>query len=216
MYRLLLISLFISLSLPAALSAQGWISLFNGKDLGGWRASETKDTWIVTEGAIKAQGKGRSHLFYAGAVGGAIFKNFELRVDVKTEPESNGGIYFHTEYQDTGFPERGFEVQVNNTYKDKRKTGSLYGVQDVLEAPAKDGKWFKQSILVQGNQVTIKIDGKTVTTWTQPADWQGLNKRGPGLVYFPDRKLTSGTFALQGHDQHSVVYYKNIKVRMLP
>ncbi len=54
-------------------------------------------------------------------------KDFELKVDIMTLPGANGGVYIDTENQGQGFPLKGFEVQVNNTYvKDPRKTGSLY------------------------------------------------------------------------------------------
>jgi hypothetical protein len=192
-----------------------WISLFNGKDLTGWKPSENPETFTVANGAIVAHGK-RSHLFYTGSVNEGVFKNFELQVDVMTHPNSNGGIYFHTEFQGEGWPEKGFEVQVNNTCNDKRRTGSLYGVEDVFEAPAKDNEWFTQHIIVQGNKVTIKVHGKTVVEWTQPAGFQGLNEKKEGVPYFPLRKLDSGTFALQGHDPGGVVYYTNIRVKPLP
>lgn len=216
MFKLLALGL-LSLFVAAVHAAEGdsaWISLFNGKDLSGWKANENPETFSVKDGAIVAQGKS-SHLFYVGSVNGGNFRNFELQVDVMTEPNSNGGIYFHTEFQ-PGWPEKGFEVQVNNTYNDKRRTGSLYGVEDVFEAPAKDGAWFNQHIIVKGNKVTIQVDGKKVAEWTQPEGFQGLNEKKEGQPYFPLRKLASGTFALQGHDPGSVVFYKNIRVKLLP
>ena len=209
----------ICLSLCATLGAasaaeKGWLTLFDGKSLDGWRASETKSTFKLVDGALVAHGK-RSHLFYVGDVNGGSFQNFELKVDVKTEPNSNGGIYFHTAYQETGWPDKGFEVQVNNTYKDPRKTGSIYAVSDTTDAPARDGEWFTEHIIVEGKNVTVKVDGKTVVEWTQPADWKGLIDPGAGQN-FPLRKLDGGTFALQGHDPGSTVYYRNIRVKLLP
>jgi hypothetical protein len=134
-------------------------------------------------------------------------------VDVFTAPNSNGGVYFHTEFQDRGFPRKGFEVQVNNTHRDPVKTGSLYHVKDVgaddIKDIVKDGEWFTEDILVQDNTVTIKLNGKEVVNWTQPADWSG-GREGSGRV------LSHGTFALQGHDPGSTVHYKNIRVKPLP
>jgi len=145
------------LSLCAMLGAvsaagPGWTVLFDGKSLDGWRASETKSTFKLVDGALVANGT-RSHLFYVGEVNGGNFENFELKVDVMTKNNSNGGIYFHTEYQETGWPDKGFEVQVNNTYhKDHRKTGSLYAVSDTTEVPAGDGEWFTEHINDQGRR----------------------------------------------------------------
>ncbi len=182
-----------------------WYSLFDGKTLDGWKASENKDTFTTRDGMIVAHGP-RSHLFYVGPVNGADFKNFEFKADVMTTPGSNSGIYFHTEYQEKGWPDKGFECQVNTTHTDPKKTGGLYSVQDVMnDAPSKDNEWFHYYIKVEGKHVIIKIDGKTTVDWTQPDDWE-----------MGGRKIGHGTIALQGHDPKSIVYYKNIKVRPLP
>ena len=76
-----------------------WISLFDGKTLDGWKASEKPGSFRVEDGTIVCDGP-RSHLFYMGKDGAARFKNFELTAEVMTTPGSNSGIYIHTEYQD--------------------------------------------------------------------------------------------------------------------
>ena len=117
---------------------EGWIELFNGRTLDGWRPSENKASWKVADGALATDGP-RSHLFYTGPQHGASFKNFQLEVECLARPLSNSGVYFHTAYQETGFPIKGFEVQVNNTatgaggYRERKKTGSLYGVRNVYK-----------------------------------------------------------------------------------
>lgn len=192
----------------ATCADEGWIRLFDGtpNSWKGWKASENKDTFTTRDGMIVAQGP-RSHLFYAGPVENANFTNFEFKADVMTEPGSNSGIYFHTKYQETGWPSKGYEVQVNNTHKDPKKTGGLYAVKDVFDAPAKDNEWFNQHIIVQGKNITIKVNGKTMVEYTEPEE---VGRSGAG------RKISSGTFALQGHDPKSIVYYKNIMVKPLP
>lgn len=189
---------------------KGFVALFNGKDLTGWtKAKENEESFSVKEGAIVANGK-RCHLYFTGPFKGKPpeFKNFELKVDVMTKPNSNGGIYFHTAYQDNNWPEKGFEVQVNNSHSDWKKTGGLYNVQDNKE-PFQDNVWFTEHIIVKGNQVQVFVDGKKVSDWTQPADWAGP-KGNPG------RKIGAGpTFALQAHDPGSTVMYKNIRVKPL-
>jgi len=197
--------LFGACSAAEGVGSDGWISLFNGQNLDGWKASENQGTFTVQNGELVVHGD-RSHLFYVGAVNNANFKNFEFRAQVKTTQGSNSGIYFHTEYQETDWPRKGYECQVNTTHSDRKKTGGLYGVQDVIDnAPSKDDVWFDYSIKIEGKHVIIKIDGRTTVDWTEPDDWQ----RG-------GRKIDSGTFAIQGHDPKSLVYYKNIMVRPLP
>ena len=197
----------------AAFAQQGWISLFNGKDFTGWKIGGDQNTFQIKDGAMVAQGP-VAHAYYDGPVNNHDFKNFELMVDVMAAPNSNGGIYFHTEFQEKGFPRKGFEVQVNNTYqRDPVKSGSLYHVKDVgaeeIKGITKDSEWFTEHIIVQENTVTVKLNGKEVVKWVQPADWNG-GREGDGRV------LGRGTFAFQGHDPNSTVHYKNVRVKPLP
>ncbi len=191
--------------LSAADAEEGFVSIFDGKTFNGWKpATESPGTWKIEEGAFIAHGP-RDHLFYVGDE--KPFKNFELKVDVMTEPGSNGGIYFHTKYQESDWPKSGFECQVNVSHGDWKKTGSLYDVANVASTPAKDNKWWTQHIIVKDNKVTVKIDGETVLEYTEPPGAQ------PGKQF--TRKLDQGTFALQAHDPKSVVRYKNIRVKRL-
>ncbi|OHE78839.1 MAG: glycosyl hydrolase [Verrucomicrobia bacterium RIFCSPLOWO2_12_FULL_64_8] len=194
-------------SLGAA-AGDGWISLFDGKTLDGWRASENQGTFTVAGGELIAHGK-RSHLFYEGPVAGHRFTNFEFRAEVLTKPGANSGVYFHTEYQETGWPAKGYEVQVNNTHSDPRKTAGLYAVQDNFKSPAKDDEWFTLHIKVEGKRILTKVNGRVIADYTQeesPARADELK----------GRVLSSGTFAIQGHDPKSEVRYRNILVRPLP
>jgi len=184
---------------------EGFTTLCNGKTFDGWKAAtENTTTWKIEDGAFTTAGP-RSHLFYVGDE--MPFKDFELKVEVMTQTNSNGGIYFHTAYQEKDWPRTGFESQVNNTHKDWKKTGSLYDVVNVRESTAADGEWWTQHIIVKGNRVTVKIDDKTVVDYTEPADQK------PGEPF--TRKLNQGTFALQAHDPGSVVFYRNIRVKRL-
>jgi hypothetical protein len=187
--------------------SDGWISLFDGETLDGWKASENPSTFSVQDGMIVANGR-RAHLFYVGQIEDANFKNFEFKADIMTRPKANSEIYFHTEYQERNWPNKGFEVQVNNTGSDWKRTGGLYDVVDVRESPVKDDEWFTEHIIVQGKHIIIKVNGETTVDFTEPDDF----KHGS----FTERKISSGTFAIQGHDPGSVVYYKNVMVKPLP
>lgn len=192
-----------ALTLPSTiLQAQkkGWTKLFDGKSFDGWKAAENPASFTIEDGAIVVFGP-RAHLFYVGSVQDHKFKNFEYKATVMTKQGANSGMYIHTEYQDTGWPAKGYEIQVNNSHTDWRRTGSVYGIQDVKEPPAKDDKWFTQHIIVNGNKITVKVDGKTINEYTVPTEGS---------------KLTTGTFALQAHDPKSRVYYKDIMVKVLP
>lgn len=202
---------------PLGADNHDWVDLWDGKTFDGWKLSaENPSSFQIKDGAIVANGP-RAHLYYAGKVNGGVFRNFELKVEVLAKNNSNGGIYFHTDYQEKGWPLKGFEVQVNNTFaRDPRKTGGLYGVSDNLTVPAEDDVWFTEHVVVRGNSVKIYVDGHLVTNWVQPDDWDGLRPLGNGKgMDFPQRRLDSGTIALQGHDPNSLVMYKNIRVKVL-
>jgi hypothetical protein len=186
----------------------GWHLLFDGKSLDGWRASEHAASFSVADGKIVVKGP-RSHLFYVGPVAGHNFKNFELSAEVLTKPKANSGIYFHTAWQETGWPDKGYEVQVNNTQKDPKRTAGLYGIKDNFEAPVADDTWFTLTIRVEGKRIVTAVNGKVIADFTEPADWAPP-------ANFAGRALGQGTFALQGHDPDSEAYFKNIKVRILP
>ena len=194
--------LFISAKQPSQ-----WIPLFDGKTLNGWKVGANASTFSVENGMIVVHGP-TAHLFYDGDVQQHNFKNFEFKASVMTTPGSNSGIYFHTQYQDSSWPKKGYEVQVNNSHTDWRRTGSLYGIEDVKEVFVKDNEWFTEYIKVEGKRVIVKINDKTVVDYTEPENVQ----RPAGDE---GRVISSGTFALQGHDPNSKVYFKNILVKPL-
>ena len=195
----------ISFAAQAADPEDGFKTIFDGKTFNGWKiGDEQAKSWRIEDGAFVAQGS-RSHIYYVGD--DQPFKDFELKVDVMTEPGSNGGIYFHTKYQESNWPKAGFECQVNVSQTDWIKTGSLYGLVNIAMTPAQDNKWWTQHIIVKGNRVTVKIDGKTVLEYNEPPGTQ------PGKDF--TRKLDQGTFAFQAHDPKSVIRYKNVRVKRL-
>jgi hypothetical protein len=186
----------------AADENEGWISLFDGKTLAGWKISENPDSFQIEDGTIVAHGS-RAHLFYVGDVEDHNFRDFHFKADVMTTPGSNSGLYFHTQFQESGWPDKGYEVQVNQTHGDSKKSSGLYSVSDVFEAPAKDNEWYTQEIIVRGKHIVTKVNGETLVDYTEPDEVSG------------SRKVSSGTFAIQAHDPKSKVFFKNIFVKPL-
>jgi len=207
--------------------SDGFESIFNGNDLDGWKVSEENpESFFVENGLLVAKG-GRAHLFYDGPLGDHDLKNFEFRMKVKTMAKSNSGVYFHTRYQKSDWPDTGFEAQVNSRHSDPRKTGSLYGVVNIWspqkkeesygarvdrqgqiyiqsdQAPSVDGEWFDYHIKVDGNHIVIKVNGEITVDWTQPEGWTS------------DRRIGHGTVGFQAHDPSCLVYYKDIEVRLM-
>ena len=206
------------LTLPSH-AADGWRELFNGKDLTGWKANAYPDSWSVVDGTIRAHGtKQSSHLFYVGdgKANFVRFKNFELEVVARGEPEANSGIFIHTDYVTQSEALRlshGYEIQLNSTAKEKRKTGSLYAVVDLDKSPVDETKWFTVRITVQGQRIVIQLNGATVVDYTEPADAKAQRTaERKGRVLNP----AGGAIALQGHDPTSIFYFKSVRVRELP
>ncbi len=175
-------------TLPAE---EGWIVLFDGKTLDGWKASERPENWTVEDGAIVGRGA-RSHLFYLKRK----FRDFEFKAEVMINPGGNSGMYFRTQWG-PGWP-KGYEAQVNNTHRDPRKTGSLYGFVDVRKQLVKDNQWFTQHVTVRGNHIVIRVNGKVVVDFVDPKN-----------------TYREGYIALQQHDPGSVVRYRKIMVKPL-
>ena len=169
----------------------GWIKIFNGKNLDGWKTVENEKSWSVEDGMIVGRGE-RSHLFYAERE----FEDLEFKADIKLAKSGNSGMYFRTKMEE-GWPP-GYEAQVNKSSPDPRRTGSLYRFADVKEQLVKDDEWWTQHVIAKGNHIIIKVNGKTV-------------------VDFVDDKETykKGYIALQQHDPGSVVHYKNLMVKPL-
>jgi hypothetical protein len=213
--RRALINAAIAVPFGIAAGAEDWIELFDGRSLNGWKPSEHRSSWKVVDGALTADGP-RSHLFYTGEVRAADFRNFELAVDVTTKPECNSGIYFHTAFQETGFPEKGFEIQINNTargdggYLERKKTGSLYGIRNMYKQLVSDGEPFEIRVAVRGKNVQIRLNGQLLVDYVEPT---------PPVVPAGGEKqrfLDHGTFALQCHNDGSRAAYRKVRVRPLP
>ncbi len=187
-----------------------WQSLFDGKTLDGWKkATENPESITVEDGAIKCQGT-RSHLFSEGS-----YKNFEFEAEVKTMDHANSGIFIHTRYQKDGWPRKGYEIQVNNSYRgseknpERRKTGSIYNIRNVYYPLVNDNDWFKMRIKVVENHIEVFVNDVKVNDYVEPDDpWRPAGSE--------DLRLSKGTFALQAHDPQSTTYYRNIRVKELP
>jgi hypothetical protein len=176
---------------------KGWVQLFNGKDLTGWKVFESgTGNWKVEDGAIVGSGPA-SHLFSESGE----FANFHYRIEARINDGGNSGQYFRTQFG-PGFP-KGYEAQINSTHRDKIKTGSLYlpRVKEVLifEQLHKPDEWFTQEVIANGNHIVIKVNGKTTVDWKDP-----------------NNTFKKGHFALQQHHDGSVLQVRKIEVKELP
>ena len=180
----------------------------------GWQANVRPESFTVENGLLKAHGKnGMSHLFFVGDTGRDVpFKDFELVAIVRSKPNSNSGFFFHTdrELRHGKYLNKGYEVQLNSSKKEKRKTGSLYGIVDLDTSPADETKWFEIRFRVEGKRIQIFVEGKQVVDYTEPARPVRQPSRSKRLL-----DPQGGALAIQAHDPNSVFYFKQIRVREL-
>lgn len=203
----------------SAAAGDGWVELFNGKDLAGWKANADPGAFTVVDGALKAHSthpKNRGHLFYTGArpEGLEKFTNFELQAVVRGEPDSNSGIFFHTDMETRDgvlHLKNGYEVQLNSSPKEKRKTGSLYDVVDLATCPIDDTQWFTVRIRVEGKRIQVWLNDARVVDYTEPPNVQRSPQRVGRVL-----RAAGGAIALQAHDDKSTFYFKSLRLRRLP
>jgi hypothetical protein len=172
---------------------KGFVQLFNGKDLSGWKTHpDDKAKWAVEDGLLVGRGL-KGHLFSERG----DYENFVYRVEAMINNHGNSGQYFRTAYGKS-FP-KGYEAQINSTHGDPVRTGSLYNFVKVLDQLHKPDEWFTQEVTAIGNHIVIKVNGKTTVDFVDPKN-----------------TYTKGHFALQQHDPGTVVKFRKIEVKELP
>src|SRR5450432_1563480 len=179
-------------AVPSGAGKDGWISMFDGKTLDGWKANGNPDSWKVVGGVITGDGPA-SHLFWMVRE----CENCEFRAEVKLNHSGNSGMYTRTAFG-PGFP-KGYEAQVENTSPDPQKTGSLYGFSKIADQLIQDDTWWTQHVIANGNRIVIKINDKVVTDYVDEKN-----------------TYTKGYLALQQHNLGSIVQYRNLTMRPLP
>ena len=172
----------------SAQTAAGWTNLFNGKDLSNWNVTGNAD-WRVTDGVIEAS-KARGFLVSKQSYG-----DFEMRADVWTTPDSNGGLLFRITKPDDPGIENGYELNVNDKRADQTgRTGSIVNVAKPLVQFDAGGKWVAAVITAKGPHMVATLDGIK----TAEAD---------------DAKYARGPVSLQAAG--GVVRYRNVQIREL-
>jgi hypothetical protein len=180
---------------------RSWLPLFDGKSR---PAGAPARQLVARRTAIVANGP-RSHLFTSGTA-----RRDVQELELKRRDDRPGELRrSSTPYQETDWPAKGFEVQVNNSYagdqqyQERKKTGSLYGIRNVYGSIVPDNQWFRMRIAVRANQVRVMVNDVLTVEYTEPAEPM-------------PRQLSDGVFALQAHDPNSTVLFRNIRARRLP
>jgi 3-keto-disaccharide hydrolase len=185
-------------------------SLFNGKDLDGWKVfpgDRYKSKFTVTpEGWINVK-NGPGDLQTE-----KTFADFVFQGDCISNGEHlNSGIFFRclpNQYQN------GYEMQIRNEWKDNDRTkpvdfgtGAIYRRQPARKVVSTDREWFTMTLVAHGNHFATWVNGYQVTDWTDTRP-ENENPRN-GL------RLGAGHLSIQGHDPTTDLSFRNLRVAEL-
>ncbi len=194
-------------------SSSSWRSLFDGHSLDGWEHAGP-GKFVVEDGLLRTE-DGMGLLWYTREK----FGDCVIRVIYKTgTPRSNSGIYIRIadRPKDPWYEvHHGFEVQIMDSGREDRRTGSIYSFAMATGRPSKSGEWNTLEITLKANRVLAAINGvpvaefdSTISSPSPPTLPARATPRAP--------RPQSGYIGLQNHDHNSVVFFKEVSVRPLP
>jgi hypothetical protein len=195
-------------------SKSGWRPLFNGQSLDGWE-HVGPGKMVLEHGLIRTEG-GMGLLWYTREK----FGDCALRVVYKTSnKESNAGVFIRIadKPKDAWYAvHHGFEVQICDAQDEFHRTGAIYSLSKSLATPAKVDEWNTMQITLEGQRVTVMINGVKV----QDFDPGSATIPERTKSYEPERgpRSVSGYIGLQNHDdvaEGAHVYFKDVSVRAL-
>lgn len=180
-------------------------SIFNGKDLSGWKvAPGLPSVYSVTpEGWLNVK-NGKGQIESEG-----VYKDFVFQMEVFSNGKHlNSGLFFRSI---PGEVWNGYESQIQNGYKDGDRTqpldfgtGAIYRRVKARKVVSDDGVWFSKTIVAVGPHISVWVNGYQVTDWTDPRPPHANPRNG--------LRLEGGTFILQGHDPTTDLSFRNLRV----
>ncbi|MDX9972440.1 MAG: DUF1080 domain-containing protein [FCB group bacterium] len=193
---------------------EGWVDLFNGKDLTGWeQVGGSRQAWKAENGILSTTpGEGGGWLSTAKE-----YSDFELEAEFRVPENGNSGIFIRAPRE--GNPAfEGSEIQVLDdagpiypamNLQPYQYCGSIYSTvapERRVSRPA--GEWQKMQIRAEGPMVSVTLNGWPIIKNANLNDYPDKVKDHPGL------KRASGFIGLQNHE--SSLDYRNIRIRELP
>ena len=154
----------------------GWVSLFNGKDLTGWK-NNGEEKWVVEQGTILCESTANKYGYLTTE---KTYRDFNLHLKFKGEAAGNSGVFLHARI--TGIdPEHGPDIEGMQVEVDPgvgKHTGGLYesGGRGWVAMPTaegeralKPGEWNDLDVSVRGNHFATRLNGVKIVDYTDPA-----------------------------------------------
>ena len=149
-------------SLSAKQIAEGWIKLFDGETMFGWKANSDDVNWKITEGVVHAD-EGKPGLL----VTTAEFSDYELSCDFRLSKGGNSGIFLRTVFSPKDPTEGCYELNMCDTHP-AFPTGSLVGLVKPNQVVSGEEKWMTYHVTAVGNKIDVELDGKLILSYTDP------------------------------------------------
>ncbi len=197
----------------AAERADGFVALFDGTSLSGWKTislGTPTGSWYVRDGML-SNDRDRGENWLATE---ATYTDFVLRLEYRTGPTSDSGIFFRSAPQ--GYPSfTGMELEIKGDDAGQtptvRSTSAIYGavapLRNLSRAP---GEWNEVEVTVRGRRVTAIWNGERVHDVDLDDPAYAAAQRGPLSARVP-----AGHIGLQGHLNGSPVEFRNIRIKVL-
>jgi serine/threonine protein kinase len=193
--------------------ASGFVSLFNGKDLSGWKTHPSQPgQWRVQSGVLIGSGSAASHLYSVRD----DYKDFHLRVEARISEDGNSGVYFRSAFgpiwpwHKPTWP-NGYEAQINSMHWNQQdRTGSLRAGPDgvpvvmVRDFPVPLRQWFDLYVIAEGNRVVVMVNGRVT------AEYIDENR-----LYTSGHIVLQSSSAMMRTDPQTVVEFRNVEIKEL-
>lgn len=140
---------------PPAMADSEYESLFNGRDLSGWRIEEgpgASPGWNVEYGEIVGRGKDTRLVSVADD-----FADFELRLECRIPRGANSGVHVRTRFG--GGWKSGYEAQLSNSRDQETMTGGIFGLTVVKERLVEDDEWFRLAVRMVDRDLQVFVNG---------------------------------------------------------
>jgi len=155
----LLFGTFITQYTGAASGQDGWVTLFDGKNLDHWDGDGLA-TFVIEDGAVVAKDKKDPKAPAAYLISKKPYKNFQLRAEFWVSDDANSGIFVRCDPKAIG-AKTCYEVNIFDQRPDPSYgTGSIVYIAEVNPMPKAGGKWSTMEITADKRQLVVTFDGK--------------------------------------------------------